>query len=301
MATKGPANVVQMASINDYADRNNPAHDPSRLSDTQIRATDEYIEMARAHYYIPTTDPSILYSLEEITLATRLALRSIREGNSFTVASNGQTFLDRAKEQLGTVRHIEGQANNLHWSAFSSQDAATNPSVLQSQYAKWILLNQPEPNPNSGIMNCWEMVMYGAYRAGYVTVSRLRQIYLTANSSFVTRYNHIVDQVRNHGADPNSFTFPSFGDTFESEIRASSEYIFDPSNSNSPSPLPGDIVIFNRAAGHAAISTGTVNSNGQHEIMSLWTQNRGRIVRTTIEALLADGAGTPVKFWSARW
>jgi len=94
------------------------------------------------------------------------------------------------------------------------------------------------------------------------------------------------------------------GTTVEAKLRQGNENVFDPSNPDSPSPLPGDMVIFKEAATHVAIATGTVTA-GKHEVISLWNQpgNISTVQRTSIEDLLAvvGSSGRPVKFWSANW
>jgi hypothetical protein len=68
--------------------------------------------------------------------------------------------------------------------------------------------------------------------------------------------------------------------------------------------LAGDIIIFNTAANHVALSMGIKDLTGEHRIISHWPPPDGshKTKKTTIEALLPSmDAGTVVKFWSPNW
>ena len=276
---------IQKASLSDFND-NNPLHDPSRLSDAQIRATDEYLFIS-TYTFPPLIQPYA--TQEEALLASRLLLRHLREGGSIIPFTNdlAQQFIDRAKRQLGTLRSTEPQVGTLNWVPFSTGAAVSNPSALPTEFGRWILAGGREPHALSGSINCWEMVLFGAYKGRYITFPRIQQI-----------YNLAVQNVR-------SGRTRLVGDTVETELRRGNENIFNPTNPNSPKPLPGDIVIFNRAAVHTAIALGTM-ARGEQEVLSLWNRpnNISNVQRTTIEALLAEmgpGQGMPVRFWSAKW
>jgi hypothetical protein len=142
------------------------------------------------------------------------------------------------------------------------------------------------PDKMSGKVNCWEMVLFGAYKAGYMSFPRIKQIYDEAVANVKSGKASLV------------------GTTVEAKLRRGNENVFDPSNPDSPAPLPGDLVIFKEAATHVVIATGTVTA-GKHEVISLWNQpgNTSTVQRTSIEDLLAvvGSSGRPVKFWSANW
>lgn len=275
---------VQRVSINAYND-GLPRHDPSQLSDADVQATDEYRSFL-AH----PLDPPPKATPEEALLAVRLLLRWLREGKStipYTDEGVAQEFIGRARSQLGALGGAEGQVGQLSWAPFDSKLAASSPEKMHSDFTRWVLAGGPEPDALSGRMNCWEMVLFGAYRAGYISFPRMQEIYDRA----VVSYNV-------GGAK----TVP---DAVERELRgANGEHVFTPGDAGSPQPLAGDMVIFNRAGNHAAISTGTVTATGDHEVISLWTQpdRINTVQRTTIEALVAIvGDGRPVRFWSAQW
>lgn len=260
-------------SLKDYNDTD-PKHDPSNVSDAWIKSTAEYTELMQTYYLIPTTDPSQLYTPDEILLACRLMLRAMREGRTVTVAANGKEFLDQARMQRGVTTQAESLENKLSWN---------NQSVgLQNtEFGKWLLGGGPEPDPATGIMNCWELVMYSAYKAGFATLAGLKKLYSDFNTGLNTDVTKGI-------AD------------FENALRSGKEQVYDPSKpADSPKPLRGDIVIFNNLGAHVAVATGNYTSAGV-EIMSLWTQNSKKVYKTTVEELLKSTSG-PVRFYSPKW
>lgn len=282
----GVATKVQRAGLETYNDHD-PAHDPSKLTNEQIQATDEYAAFI-AFVRPPSTQRYA--TAAEALLACRLLLRVMREGGPYLPYSPqglAQEFLTRAKRQLGVLTSAQTQVGNLNWTPFNTTAAVNNPSQLPTEFGRWVLAGGPEPDALSGSINCWEMVLFGAYRGGFITFARIQQI-----------YNLAVANVR-------ARTAQSVGDTVETELRRGNQNTFDPTNADSPEPLSGDIVIFQRAAVHVAISLGTKNASGEHEVLSLWSQpnNNSHVQRTTIEALLAvvGNRGKPVKFWGAKW
>jgi hypothetical protein len=278
---------VQRVSIQSYVDAD-PLHDPSRLTDAQVQATDEYRDFL-AFSIPPATTPYA--TAQEALLGVRLLLRYYREGHSgapFTDRGLIREFLDRAKRQLGALAGAAGQVGQLGWVPFNTGQAVSNPAAMQSDFARWVLAGGAQPNVMSGRINCWEMVLFGAFRSNFITFPRIQQI-----------YNRAVANVR-------AGTARLVGDTVETELRGgNAEHVFTPGDPNSPAPLAGDIVIFNTAANHVAISTGTIAGNGNHEVISLWAQpnNTSTVQRTSIEDLLVvtGSGGRPVKFWSAQW
>jgi hypothetical protein len=275
---------IQMSSIRDFANASNAAHDPGRLSEAVIRQTDEFQTLVRDYCH-----PPWIYTESDAVMACRLAIRTLRQGGAVDVVTQGGDLMHRAREQAAAAGGAEGQVNSLQWVPFSSQQAAADPAGLQSEFARWLLVAQTAaPSSTSGQMNCWELVMYGAYRAGVINEARLRAIYVRA-----------VENVRNG-------TYASVGQTFEEATRASSPVTYREGAPDTPRPIRGDIVVFRSAPVHACIATGNVVRNSttgaqECEVISLWTPNGRRVERTTIEALARSTPDRPILFWSARW
>ena len=279
--------ALQRSRLRDFADTSNPAHDPSHLTDAQIEATNEFKSYRNAsspwqtvHHMTP----------DEARLACRLILRAIREGQSITWG-DARRFMGLARAQLGTLTSAEAFVGINVWVPFSSSTASTTPAALRSEFGRWLLAGGPEPATSVSEMNCWEIILFSAYVGGFLSRVRLQAIYDLAVAN-------VTAGIRT-----------SVGDTVESELRSGAVHIFDPGDPDSPAPLAGDMVIFNRAAVHAAISLGTTTTGtGDHTIVSFWEPVNGNphVERTTIERVLSVAAGagitaTPVRFWNVNW
>lgn len=279
---RGASLKIRMAHLSDFKDKDE-MHDPSKLTDAQIEATDEFKAYMNPALVWQTTDK---VTREEALLSCRLMLRHLREGHPIVWSSDARVFMNLARNQLGTLKATEGEVGKLEWVPFSSQTAASDPSKLKSDFGKWLLAGGPEPDKGTGKVNCWEMILFSAYKGGLTSKARIEGI-----------YNEGVKQVQAGARN-------SVGDTVEAELRRGKENILDLNNPKSPEPLPGDIVIFTTAANHAAISTGTKDGSGRHKIISHWPPPDGsyKTKETTIEELLgAMAPGTVVKFWSPKW
>jgi hypothetical protein len=263
---------MQMKKLADYNDKD-PKHDASLVTEADIKGTDEYTLLMQTYYLVPTTDPSTLYTPEEILMACRLMLRALREGTAVDAATQGKTYLDRARMQLGTATKAESFKDGLNWSS-------TFPGSNNTDFGKWLLDGGAEPDASKGIMNCWELVMFSAYKAGFASKGGLATVYKQFAADLTT-------------------DIPKAVTNFENALKQGKEQVFDPSNADSPRPLRGDIVIFNTLAAHVAIATGG-QKGGSPEVMSLWTQNSKKVFQTSIDTLLKDTSG-PVRFYSPKW
>ena len=273
---------IRMSRLRDFNDKDE-MHDPSKLTDTQIEATNEfkiYMDSALGWQWRDKV------TREEALLACRLILRHMREGHAVVWSSEGRVFMNLARGQQGTLKKAVGEVGKLEWVPFRTGTAVSDPSKLDSDFGKWILAGGTEPDAGTGKVNCWEMVLFSAYKGGFTSKARIDAV-----------YNEAVKQVK---AGTRSFV----GDTIEVELRRGKEYVLDLANPKSPEPLPGDIVIFTNAKNHVAISSGTKDGSGRHKIISHWPPPDGiyKTKETTIEQLLpAMIAGTTIKFWSPKW
>jgi hypothetical protein len=160
------------------------------------------------------------------------------------------------------------------------------PATANSEFTRWMIGGGARPDPATGKLNCWEMVLFSAYREGVVSETRLRDIYTGARDAMTL--------------SGDAMQFPR---TLERRLRSSDEYVYDPANPDSPRPLRGDLIIFQEAANHVALATGR-RVNGRIEVVSHWPPPDGshNIKITTIEALLGSMQGVSVaKFWSPIW
>jgi hypothetical protein len=280
----GAERSVRRSHLADFKDKDDQ-HDPSKLTDAQIQATDEFKSLMDSNLVWQWKDH---VTKDEALLACRLMLRHLREGQKIAWDTDARTFVNLSRGQLGALKKTEEEVGKLHWVPFNSGAAASDPSQLQSDFGKWLLAGGPEPDAATGSVNCWEMVMFSAFKGKFTSKARIQGI-----------YDEAVKQIK---AGTRSFV----GDTIEVELRRGNEYVLDPADPKSPEPLPGDIVIFSKAKNHVAISRGTKDASGRHAIVSHWPPPDGdyKTKITTIEELLASplmAPGTVVKFWSPKW
>lgn len=282
MLGASPAVAVQRASLHDFA-TSDPLHDPSRLSDAQIKATDEY-----KAYMAKNAMPGPLRYIDpaEAMLACRLLLRDLRQAVvPFSIDDAMlMRWLDVARSREGMTAAAEGAVGTQKWVAVTPADV-NNPGAADSEFTQWMLAGGSVPDPKTGKLNCWEMVLFSAYRAGVLTEAAMKGFYTRAKAQ-MTKTKDVMD-------------FPR---TLEKELRGSAEQTYDPADKSSPRPLRGDLVIFKEAAAHVALATGKM-VGGQVEIVSHWPPPDGKhtVKTTTIEALLPEVGVKVAKFWGPSW
>lgn len=294
------AKTPTMPSITAYKDQSKPANDPADISDTHLKLTQEYNWLYMA--VGPSSKATTKYTADQVVMALRLIIRDYQDGLLTAIPTDeaGMTklavdYLHRGSEQLAAGKFAEANAGNFKWTPFSSAQARVDASKLNTEVGKWLLLGGTAPKGPVTVMNCWEFVMYGAYLAKVISYNELRALYLKAQKGS-----------------------GSFGDFFESELRASKKQTYKMWDPDTENPLPGDIVIFNTAANHAAIATGKKaqlnmgpgKTHMSSEIMSLWNNDGMKLVdsaaNTYIDVLGESskrngGAPEPITFWSVKW
>jgi cell wall-associated NlpC family hydrolase len=123
-------------------------------------------------------------------------------------------------------------------------------------------------------MNCWEFVLFAAYKAGLIT-------------------KNDVDRIQSAATDAAA----SSGDANQYFSVIKERLGFGNNGKWTPNValLPGDLVFFD-GIDHVAIATGNIVAGGKHEVISLWllpvTPDRqhldSNVQRTTIENILSD-------------
>lgn len=282
MLSASRALAVQRASLLDF-NAADPLHDPSRLSDAQIQSTDEFKAlMAKNPMPIPMRD----IDPAEARLACRLVLRTLRQTMGPYLIDDAMLMrhLDDARSREGTTATAEGAVGAQDWVAVTPNDVK-NPGAADSEFTQWMLAGGSAPNAKTGKLNCWEMVLFSAFRAGALSEAAMKGFYTRAKAQ-MTKTKDVMD-------------FPR---TLEKELRGSTEQTYDPADKSSPRPLRGDLVIFKEAASHVALATGSM-VGGQVEIVSHWPPPDGKhtVKKTTIEALLPSVGVKVAKFWSPSW
>ncbi|WP_457334953.1 hypothetical protein [Rhizobacter sp. P5_C2] len=206
-----------------------------------------------------------------------LILRQNLDGQAIDAA-----MMTRIGRQLGTTAALAGvQSGNLGENLVWSQQ---NPDLDGSDFGNWLLNGGVQPNVNDGNMNCWEVVLFGTFTAGYVNFAWLQHFYQAMQISLQTTP---AASLMN-----NQF--------YENRLRVGAQRIYDPLLPLSPRPLEGDIVVFDRAVSHTALALG--NPLGSPQVYSLWDEpNADDFLQLTDVAALLAHANGPVRFFSPSW
>lgn len=260
------------SSLADFSN-DKPEHAAGNITAAAIKATSEYNKWVTtfANYVLINR-----YTEDEVLLACRLAIREMREDMVCRdVSEEGETYLQQARKQGTVVDEAVKFEGELEW---HGQGAGMN----HTDFGKWIVDGGPEPNKTTSILNCWELVLYSAFKGGVLAKSRIVTLYTKFNSD-LTATNDVGTAFKNFDV-----------------LKKGSEYTYDKDNPDSPKPIKGDLVIFKDFPTHVTIATGNT-VGGKIEIMSLWTQNSKATYKTTVEDLLAGGAASPVKFFTPNW
>lgn len=211
-------------------------------------------------------------------LACRLTIRELREKGAApkSIVKLGEQYLKQAKKQATVADKAIGFEGNLEW----------GPQTVEfnnTEFGKWILENGPEPDKPTSNLNCWELVLYSAFKGGVLNKARI----LTLYKKFTTDFKATGSVV----TAAKSFDM----------LKKGSEYTYNKKDPDTPKPIKGDFVIFKDFPTHVTIATGNITGKGEVEIMSLWTQNNKKTYKTTIQGLLDVNAKGPVKFFTPNW
>lgn len=269
------------SQLSDYNNAD-PAHDPSRLSNSQIEATREYQEYM---------NPSSVYqrtmnlTAEEARLACQIRLRDMRT-RATSRSRNARTYAERARRQLATA----GEMGNLVGSTAGWVPSQPGSGNTFETWASAPSEGAAPPLNASTTINCWEMVLLAAFRAGAINWNYIHSLYSPT---------------------------PNWGDFLVNRLSFSRRILYNRSDPDSPRPLRGDIVYFNGPA-HIALATGR-RVRGKIEIYSFWpppntpfhpnapfTATIDQVKLTTIEDLddhrVAGGrAHFTIEFATANW
>jgi hypothetical protein len=133
------------------------------------------------------------------------------------------------------------------------------------------------------LINCWEVVLLAAFRAGVLPWKWIHDTYTRAGSGWAAY--------------------------LASQLIPSGKQVYNRANAAAPAPANGNIVLFD-GVNHVAMATGSRDGTGRSEVMSFWPPpdvpgGAGTIDRvkvTTIEQLMdAMGPTTRVEFGPPPW
>ncbi|HLO89438.1 MAG TPA: hypothetical protein VK203_31125 [Nostocaceae cyanobacterium] len=175
--------------------------------------------------------------------------------------------IEKIKEKIKTARVIatgKSMVGTLKWRGGSGPDRNSGYQVSetttwghQNDFAKWIRGNGPEPNANS-TMNCWEGVLFIAYKAGAIKKSWLVEVHQAAAQAG----NKV-------GGDPGV-------DAYYNVLKQRMNYNkrksvpFDKKTGKRQGNIPAGSIIFIGGLDHVVLAQGTKDSIGRHKVLSLW-------------------------------
>jgi hypothetical protein len=213
--------------------------------------------------------------------------------------------------------------NKLHWFGASGSmggaggDWRISPKTVtqgaparDNHFAQW-MRGEAGPPGDDSTMNCWEGVLFMAYRAGLASANGLRTIHDEAAEAgemagSTQAYNdHLLGRLR--GSAAKTFTYrPTLVGS-------------NPRGDDLGTPdIPGGDVLFINGLGHVMLSTGDKRPTGRHEVISHWVfpwppgdwvSDGGKVQLTTLEETMdaeyiADyRAGSPplIEFGPGPW
>ena len=220
----------------------------------------------------------------------------------------------------------------LRWRGASSPDPASDWLVGEvtrwghlNHFARWIRGTGPEPNEWS-TMNCWEMVLFAAYRAGAVDKAWLDRIHAEASNAAVTA----LAEHANSGSQNVLGGVPVARDAY-GQLASVGEVAYDatllrgmyqgelseyPVGAEHRPVIPaGDLIFFN-GSNHVGLSLGGRDDEGRQLMLSLWafpahrpagpyntTYTYGVLQMTSVEELI-EAAGMyadKIEFATPAW
>ncbi len=153
--------------------------------------------------------------------------------------------------------------------------------------AAWVL-GGPEPT-NASRMNCWEAVLFSAYKAGVLTKSWILQVHQQATNAAVDWAKK--SEKRGEDSDHQFYSGQlAYNDLLETKLGLASATLYDPAKKQVPGR--GDVV-FMQGLAHVALALGQ-DSAGNTEVMSLWlypmsgSNFNSTFQKTTIEKICSE-------------
>jgi hypothetical protein len=206
--------------------------------------------------------------------------------HSITPKERGKSKLLLAQTRLRVALQAGMLQGKLRWSGPSAPDKKGQIDTCggTNQFAIWMRGGKP-PTDTSG-MNCWEMVLYVAFKANAITVDWIRTIHRLAAAAYKSESSIAEKQDAYYNVLSDALGCSKAAPVLKGK------------------PVPAGHIVFFNGLEHVAISNGTLNDHGEHGIMSLWSMPRKdyRVQNTTIERVVqADGDSPTVTHAPPPW
>lgn len=228
--------------------------------------------------------------------------------------------VNAARQYVGHLRWRGGSAPSPRDGWQISQTIGGGNHV--NDFARWIRGLGDMPIQDS-TMVCHELIFFAAYQAGVIDLAWLRRVYAHAAARASSFYRHFLQS--NPGA--NLFSLPDVGDGYGHGQITEPEVLFQSTLADYLAPSPrhryhinshtgvgatdipaGHVILFDGINGHVALSLGTRDSRGYHQVISHWNRPQnippgpgegrptGFLQITTLEDLLFGGQGNNPRF-----
>jgi hypothetical protein len=205
-------------------------------------------------------------TLAKIRYGGLLARKAVEMENWFHWVSSG------AKEPNSHGEWGMDYGPKVSWTRTRTQMRVEQHAEKRNDFASWLVANGNEPHSES-FMNCWEAVLFSAFRAKLVDKHWLQTIH--GKAAFAYQFQHLrgnrkLTEAGVHYSEALSQGF-GYRDSAPFEPRAGLI------------PRQGDILFWDRNT-HVGISLGRswVNGKASDRAMSLWLHNNGRFARLTL-------------------
>jgi hypothetical protein len=155
-----------------------------------------------------------------------------------------------------------GMVGSLRWRGPSGPSSTQGylPSLktewdFPDDFAGWILGKAGEPGEEA-VMNCWEAVLFIAYKAGVITKAKITEIHEKAAGEG-RRHNSITAAFRSIARS-----------LYKGELKT---FHYDKKTNQGTPHIPAGNIVFIQDYLHVMISKGSIKQpEGHHEVISLW-------------------------------
>jgi hypothetical protein len=204
-----------------------------------------------------------------------------------TLEARTARVLETAHGMVGRLRWSPNEVSLTHWSL-----NLRTSNGFQNDFARW-MRGGPEPTLDDS-MNCWEALMFIAYRVKAVDRATLKAVHSEATRAARSAARYYRRKDAGYEAWDKSIR-DYLGPGQRTRIRLGRR------DGVGTEEIPAGHLVFMDDLDHVALSTGTRDAQGRHEIISHWTvpdvtpppqyagTMYGVVQKTTLEEVVSAG------------
>jgi hypothetical protein len=237
-------------------------------------------------------------------------------------------YTGRVQAVVAAARSLEGSLRWRGGTELDNQRWITEEDTgwgFPDDFARWIHGTGNEPTEQS-TMNCWEAVLFAAYRAEVVDKRWLEKIHRDASNA-ATNVDATVDPLTIYPYEGYSANEAAFHAALIRGMVSGGlqRYEINRETGIGTTDIPaGHLVFFGGLGGHVALSLGTRDAQNRQQVLSLWnqpngistgsnigytisfmeTRKYGFMQVTSVEELIDEGlfmSGVVVEFAAPKW